>query len=178
MLVIENAKPTSIHRFLNGTTVMIQIGLLKIIANLEETFYRLYRSLAVRSTEFLQQPSTQPASKPRRATLGIVFSIVGAVLILMRGLIRIVTSDVITFVGSDEVRHRFLAGIALNIIGGVAVVFAILILVGVYLIYNKMEATGAVLVLIFSVLSILVGSGWLIGLILGVIGGILALLKK
>ena len=57
-------------------------------------------------------------------------------------------------------------------------VFAILILVGAYLIYSKMEATGAVLVLIFSVLSILVGSGWLIGLILGVIGGILALLKK
>jgi hypothetical protein len=58
------------------------------------------------------------------------------------------------------------------------VVFAILILVGAYLIYNKMEATGAVLVLIFSVLSIFVGSGWLIGLLLGVIGGILALLKK
>lgn len=93
-------------------------------------------------------------------------------------MVRIVAGDIITFVGSDEVRHRFLAGIALNIIGGVAVVFAILILVGAYLIYNRMEATGAVLVLIFSVLSILVGSGWLIGLILGVIGGILALLKK
>jgi hypothetical protein len=127
----------------------------------------------------LQQPNTQqPLSKPHRATLAIVFSIVGAILILTRGIIRIVAGDIITFVGSDEVRHRFLAGIALNIIGGVAVVFAILILVGAYLIYNKMEATGAVLVLIFSVLSILVGSGWLIGLILGVIGGILALLKK
>ena len=126
----------------------------------------------------MQQPNTQQASKPHIATLGIVFSIVGAVLILVRGLIRIVAGDIITFVGSDEVRHRFLAGIALNIIGGVAVVFAILILVGAYLIYNKMEATGAVLVLIFSVLSIFVGSGWLIGLILGIIGGILALLKK
>ncbi len=127
----------------------------------------------------MQQPNTQqPLSKPNRATLGIVFSIVGAILILTRGIIRIVTGDIITFVGSDEIRHRFLAGIALNIIGGVAVVFAILILVGAYLIYNNMEATGAALVLIFSVLSIFVGSGWLIGLVLGVIGGILALLKK
>ena len=156
----------------------IQIRSFNAIVDLGETLYRLHRSPAIRRTEFLHQPNTQPASKPHRATLGIVFSIVGAVLILVRGLIRIVAGDIITFVGSDEVRHRFLAGIALNIIGGVAVVFAVLILVGAYLIYYKMEATGAVLILIFSVLSIFVGSGWLIGLILGVIGGILALLKK
>jgi hypothetical protein len=41
-----------------------------------------------------------------------------------------------------------------------------------------METTGGIIVLIFSALSIFVGSGWLIGLILGVIGGILALVKK
>ena len=67
---------------------------------------------------------------------------------------------------------------ALNIDGGIAIAFAILIIVGAYLIYNKMETAGGILVLVFSLLSILVGSGWLIGLILGVIGGILALLKK
>ena len=91
---------------------------------------------------------------------------------------RIAVGDVITFSGSDLFRHRFLAGLALNILGGVAVVFAILIIVGAYLIYTGMAANGGVIVLIFSVLSIFVGSGWLIGLILGVIGGILALLKK
>ena len=41
-----------------------------------------------------------------------------------------------------------------------------------------MEMSGGVIVIIFSVLAIFVGSGWLIGLILGVIGGILALVKK
>jgi hypothetical protein len=92
--------------------------------------------------------------------------------------VRITVGDFITFVGSDEVRHRFLAGIALNIIGGIAVVFAVLIIVGAYLIYSGMEMSGGVTVLIFSVLSIFVGSGWQIGLILGVIGGILALAKK
>jgi hypothetical protein len=120
----------------------------------------------------------QPISKPHRATLGVVFSIIGAILILLRGLVRIVSGDIIVFEGSDLVRHRFLAGIALNIIGGVAVFFAILILVGAYLIYSGMETTGGLIVIIFSVLSIFVGSGWLIGLILGVIGGILALVKK
>jgi hypothetical protein len=38
--------------------------------------------------------------------------------------------------------------------------------------------TGGTIVIIFSALSIFVGSGWLIGLILGVIGGILAIVKK
>ena len=97
---------------------------------------------------------------------------------MLRGIVRITVGDFITFVGSDQVRHRFLAGIALNIIGGIAVVFAVLIIVGAYLIYTGMEMSGAVIVIIFSVLSIFVGSGWLIGLILGVIGGILALVKK
>jgi len=110
--------------------------------------------------------------------LGLVFSILGGVLILTRGVIRIVAGDVITFVGSDEIRHRFLAGLALNIIGGVAVLFGILIIVGAYLIYNRMEVAGGIIVIIFSLLSIFVGSGWLIGLILGLIGGILGLLKK
>jgi hypothetical protein len=132
-----------------------------------------------KENRFLQQPNNQKnLSKSHRATLGFAFSIAGAILILLRGLVRITVGDFITFVGSDEVRHRFLAGIALNIIGGIAVVFAVLIIVGAYLIYSGMEMSGGIIVLIFSVLSIFVGSGWLIGLILGVIGGILALAKK
>jgi hypothetical protein len=127
----------------------------------------------------LQQPNPpQPVSKLKRAYLGIAFSIAGALLIMIRGIIRIVSGDIITFVGSDEIRRRFLTGIALNFIGGVAVVFAIIIIVGAYLIYTGSTAAGGTLVIVFSLLSIIVGSGWLIGLILGVIGGVVALLKK
>jgi hypothetical protein len=127
----------------------------------------------------LQQSNTQqPVAQTERALLGFTFSLAGALLILLRGIVRIAVGDIITFAGSDVIRHRFLAGIALNILGGIAVLFAVLILVGAYLIYSGMETTGGVIVLIFALLSIFVGSGWLIGLILGVIGGILALLKK
>ena len=127
----------------------------------------------------MQQSNTQqPVAQPKKAMLGFAFSLAGAILILLRGIVRIVVGDVITFAGSDVIRHRFLAGIALNILGGIAVLFAILILVGAYFIYNRMEITGGVIVLVFAVLSIFVGSGWLIGLVLGVIGGILALIKK
>ena len=127
----------------------------------------------------MQQSNTQqPVAQTQRAMLGFAFSLAGAVLILLRGIIRIAVGDIIAFYGSDVIRHRFLAGIALNILGGIAVLFAVLILVGAYLIYSGMETTGGVIVLTFALLSIFVGSGWLIGLILGVIGGILALLKK
>ena len=126
----------------------------------------------------MQQPNIQPVSLPKKATLEFALSLVGGLLILLRGIVRIAAGDFITFIGSDEFRHRFLAGLALNIIGGVAVLFGVIIIIGAYLIYIRLEVVGGTIVLIFSLLSILVGSGWLIGLILGVIGGILALLKK
>ena len=110
--------------------------------------------------------------------LALAFALAGAILIFLRGLIRIILGDFITFVYSDEIRRRFLAGIALNVIGVVAIVFAILIIVGAYLMYIGMTAAGGTIVIIFSILSLFVGSGWLIGLVLGLIGGILGLLKK
>jgi hypothetical protein len=110
--------------------------------------------------------------------LGFAFSLLGAILILLRGIVRVVRGDVITFLGSDEIRRRFLTGITLNVLGGIAIVFGIIIIIGAVLIYNQMEVAGGTIVIIFSLLSIIVGSGWLIGLIFGVIGGILALLKK
>lgn len=128
---------------------------------------------------FLQQSTShQPVSPPKRAILGFTFSLIGAILILLRGIVRIVRGDLLDFSFSDELRRRFLAGLALNILGGIAVVFGILIIVGAYLIYVRMEVAGGAIVIIFSLLSLFVGSGWLIGLILGLVGGILGLFKK
>ena len=110
--------------------------------------------------------------------MGFAFALAGAILIFLRGIVRIILGDFLTFVGSDEIRRRFLAEIALNVIGIVAIVFAILIIVGAYLMYIGMTTTGGTIVIIFSILSLLVGSGWLIGFVLGLVGGILGLLKK
>jgi hypothetical protein len=127
----------------------------------------------------MQQPNTQqPVAKPERATIGFAFSLAGALVILAQGLVRIVRGE-ITFLGSDEIRRRILAGLALGTAGVIAIVFAVIIIVGAYFIFNPgTEIAGAVLVLIFSALSIIAGGGWLIGLILGIIGGIIGLTKK
>ena len=86
--------------------------------------------------------------------------------------------DILNFTGSDFVRRGLLAGTSLSLQGGIAVVFAVLIMVGAYLMYAGMADAGGAIVIIFSVLSIFVGSGWLIGFILGLIGAVLGLLKN
>jgi len=61
----------------------------------------------------------------------------------------------------------------------VGVIFAVLVLIGAILIYIPgKEVVGGILVIIFSLLSVITGGGFLIGLILGIIGGALGLAKK
>jgi hypothetical protein len=126
----------------------------------------------------LQQTSPPPPSKPEvgKSKIGFAFSIIGAILILARGIVRMAFGDIVAF--DEEIRRRFLAAIALNILGGIAVAFAIIIMVGAYLMYKGMTIVGGAIVIVFSLLSIFAGSGWLLGLVLGLIGGILGLMKK
>ena len=66
----------------------------------------------------------------------------------------------------------------MQVVGTIAIVFAILILVGAYFTYHAgTETVGGIIVLVFAALSIITGGGWLIGFILGIVGGILSLLK-
>jgi hypothetical protein len=75
-----------------------------------------------------------------------------------------------------------LIGSLITVIGVVGLIFGILILVGATMIYSGEPSKvriGSILVLIFSILSLLtVGGGFLIGFILGLIGGILGLTWK
>ncbi len=116
---------------------------------------------------------------PKRAVIGFALSLIGAIMILLRGIVRIIVGhDILNFAGSDFVKHRLFAGTAITLLGGVAVAFAIIIMAGAYFMYAGMTEVGGTIVVIFSVLSLFVGSGWLLGLIFGLIGGILGLLKK
>ena len=70
----------------------------------------------------------------------------------------------------------FMAGL-----GAGAVAMGVVVLVGTFLINSGDESkvkTGSVLVLVFSVLSILMGGGFLVGFILGIVGGALGLSWK
>jgi hypothetical protein len=127
----------------------------------------------------VQQSNTQqPVSAPKKATTAFVLSLAGGILVLLEGLIRIIRGEALAVFGTDRLWSRLL-GLAIRVDGLIGIVLAVIIIVGAVLIYNsKTQMTGGVIVLIFALLSIIAGGGWLIGLILGVIGGILALLKK
>jgi hypothetical protein len=129
-----------------------------------------------------QQPSvSQSPSKSKTATAAFALSLTAGILVIIHGILRLVQSRALEISGiEDEIRRRILAGIALHFVGAIAVVFGVLIIVGAVLIYKpRKETTGGIIVLVFSILSILTfGVISLVGLILGIIGAALALAKK
>ncbi len=127
----------------------------------------------------MQQPSgSQVPVKVERATAGFAVSLSAGVLILIQGIVRLLHGSTAEF-GLSVIRHRIFGGLALQVVGVVAIVFAVLILLGAFLIYSPgKELAGGIVVLIFAVLSISTGGGFLAGLILGIVGGALGLVKK
>jgi len=115
----------------------------------------------------------QETERAKRATAGFAISLVAGILVLLDGFVLLaVSSYVNSLTGYD-------LGFAVGALGGLAIVFALIILFGAWLIYTPgKETLGGVLVLIFSIVSIFTGGGFFVGLILGIIGGALGLAKK
>jgi hypothetical protein len=128
----------------------------------------------------LQQPNTgQSVTKPERATVGFALSLIAGILVLVQGIVRIARGELNILGLLDEFRRRILGGLALETIGAIAIVFGVLIMVGAILLYKPgNETAGGVIVLVFSALSTLTGGGFVVGFLLGIIGGALGLAKK
>jgi len=117
---------------------------------------------------YYQVPYTETRYRREdKSTAAFVLSLIGGILILINGLIVAVIGSFFVFFG---------VGI-LMIILGLVFGFAVL-LSAIMLNANPREhVTWGILILIFSVLSIVIGGGFVVGLILGLIGGILALVQ-
>jgi hypothetical protein len=126
-----------------------------------------------------QMETTMKRSKP--ITTAFALSLVGGILIFIQGVVRLIQGRALEISGvEDEIRRRVFAGIAVHFVGAIAVVLGVMIIVGAILLYrlNKVAA-GALIVLVFSLLSILTfGIIGLVGLVFGLIGSVLALTKK
>lgn len=123
----------------------------------------------------------ETTSKKNKLTTAFALSLVGGILILVQGIVRALQGRALEISGvEDEIRRRILLGIDFHIVGAIAVVLGVLIIVGAVLLYQPgKETTGAIIVLVFSLLSILTfGVIGLVGLIFGIIGAALALKKK
>lgn len=126
----------------------------------------------------------KPTAAFALALIGAIFIIINAVLALIGGLfIAGMAGEYSEWLemipGAGAAVGAYVAIILIYAIVGL--VFGVLVLVGATMINSGEKSkvkTGSILALVFSILSIFVGGGFYIGLILGLIGGILGLIWK
>jgi len=109
----------------------------------------------------------------KKATAGFIISLIAGILILINALVFVALASFF-----EDLGLGFATGIMAGF-GAMGLIFAVLVIIGAILIYMPgKEVIGGILVLIFSILSIFIGGGFIIGLILGIIGGALGIAKK
>ncbi len=121
-----------------------------------------------------------------RPTAAFVLSLISGILVLLTGILMLVAAGLVSSISGELVPGipypLELIGSLIAIFGVVGLIFGILILVGAVMIYSGEPSKvkiGSILVLVFSILSLfIVGGGFFIGFILGLIGGILGLIWK
>ena len=110
-----------------------------------------------------------------------VLSLIAGIFVVLEGLIRLGQGRSLEASGvTDKVTGKVLAGVAVYHLGGIALFFGALILVGAIIMYKtSMTLAGTLVVLVFSILSIVAGQLFgLLGFVIGIIGSILALANK
>ncbi len=120
------------------------------------------------------------SAKEKRAMAGFIVSLIAGTIILAVSLfMTVMMSWMASFVGDF---YAFdlggLFGAVAWTYGVLGLILGLLVIVGALLIYKRKEVIGGVLVLIGSILSIVAGGGFLLGLVFGIVGGILGILKK
>jgi hypothetical protein len=110
--------------------------------------------------------------------MAFILSVVSGALILLQGALRIIRSQWGLELGIGELRKPVLEGLDYKVLGVISVVLGVVVILGALLLRNPERARmGGITVIAFSALSILAGGGYLAGLIMGVVGGALALSK-
>ncbi len=132
-----------------------------------------------------QEPEKAAAQQPGRVIgTGFILSLAGGVLVILNSLL--------VFFGIGDLLDFFVPGIKLSVLGMLGIQLSSLdslvvnIIIGgflvaaafiIHVIPDKKRLTG-MFMLIFSVITVLIGNGFLIGGIIAIIGGVLAILKR
>jgi len=109
------------------------------------------------------------------SNVGLILSLVAGVLILIGGIIWFIDPNFYSHL--SPALGGFNLGVATYILGGLAILFAIVVFIGSYYVYlpGGYEMIGGTVVALFSIISIATGGGFIIGAILGLIGGVLGI---
>ncbi|MCW4018599.1 MAG: hypothetical protein NWF00_07995 [Candidatus Bathyarchaeota archaeon] len=119
---------------------------------------------------------TRQIGNQKQVSQAFILSTVSGALILLQGALRVIRSQWGLELGIGEFRRHALEGADYKILGVVSVIIGVMVIAGAFLLKKPSWARhGGITVIAFSVLSIFAGGGFIVGLILGVIGGVLAL---
>jgi MFS family permease len=129
-------------------------------------------------------------SQNEKPTAAFALSLIAGIFILVNGVLMgfvgsFLAEFVPGFIPAAEYTPEAAAGLAiastvLYAFMAVGIIFGVLVLLGAIMVYrNPSQKTAwGVIILVFSILSIVIGGGFLIGFILGIIGGALTLAWK
>jgi hypothetical protein len=115
-------------------------------------------------------------------TVAFILSLVGGLIILISGIVFLMIGA--AFMGSMMgALVPGLTGLVSSVIAGLGIwglICGVIILLGAYMIYTRPDTHGmwGIIILVFSLLSFIEGGGYIIGAILGIVGGILAITWK
>jgi hypothetical protein len=136
----------------------------------------------------MAEQGTQAVAFALSLAAGILILVSGIVILMlgtafMSGMMGEYHEGMMGGYGSPMDGYRYPTGYFPFVAAGIGIwgiVCGIIILVGSYMLYSRpaSHAAWGVVILIFSLLSVFEGGGFVIGLILGVIGGILAIVLK
>ncbi|HTY74992.1 MAG TPA: hypothetical protein VMD05_05435 [Candidatus Nanoarchaeia archaeon] len=116
----------------------------------------------------------QAQSNQNMVNTGFILSLVSGAIIILQGVLHIFRARWGLELGLGEFRRHALVGADFKVLGSASIILGVMVLVGAYLIHIGRVKEGAITVIAFSALTIVVGGGYLVGLVLGVIGGALA----
>ena len=111
-----------------------------------------------------------------KPTAAFILSLIAGIFILLNGLF---IAAIGSMIASFSLMMPGAGAIGLGIIA-LGLLFGIIVIIGSLMMMSKPKQTKAwgILVLVFSILSIFIGGGFIIGFILGIVGGALALAWK
>ena len=119
------------------------------------------------------------SKKNKQPTAAFAVSLIAGILILINGAVLGVIGSFVTKVVNDPTATLVLSSIfpALMISG---IILGIIVIIAAVMLYRNpaQKTLWGVVILVLSIISIFGGGGFIIGLILGIIGGILALSWK
>ncbi len=115
-----------------------------------------------------------------KPTGAFVLGLIGGIFILLNAMVWFVFAGILAFIVSFLPIVPFDPATAAYLIAGLALLCAIVVIAGSVMIFAmpNQHVIGGILVLLFSIVSLITLGGFFIGFILGLVGGILGIVWK